>query len=139
MKKVTLTLLAAGMLFSGNTYAGFLMKKNIPTTTVATTTATAQAPQAEMLTGSSVTLPAENLQVTKKQTVLSKLLTRVAGKSAEIPQVLYIVLAVIGFGWLAMGFNDSFSDWDWVISLVLYLLGWLPGFIYTLIKMSKYY
>lgn len=137
MKKITLTLLTAGMLFSGNTYAGFLMKKNIPTTTVATTTT--QAPQAEMVAGSTLTLPAENMQVAKKQTVLSKLLTRVAGKSAEIPKVLYIVLAIIGFGWLGMGINDSFSDWDWVISLVLYFLGWLPGLIYTLIKMNKYY
>lgn len=139
MKKVTLTLLAAGMLFSGNTYAGFLMKKNIPTTTVATTTGATQAAQTEVLTGSTVTLPAENVQVAKKQTVLSKLLTRVAGKSAEIPKVLYIVLAIIGLGWLAMGINDNFSDWDWVISLVLYFLGWLPGLIYTLIKMNKYY
>lgn len=139
MKKVTLTLLAAGMLFSGNSYAGFLMKKNIPTTTVATTTAATQVAQTEVLTGSSVTLPAENMQIAKKQTVLSKLLTRVAGKSAEIPKILYVLLAIIGFGWLGMGINDNFNGWDWVISLVLYLLGWLPGLIYTLIKMNKYY
>ena len=62
-----------------------------------------------------------------------------SGGSAVIPAILYIVLAIIGLGWLAMGINDSFQGSDWLISLVLYILFYIPGLIYTLIKMGKYY
>ena len=73
---------------------------------------------------------------TEKQTIVSKLLKK---GGAEISKALYVVLAIIGFGWLAMGINDNFEGWDWVISLVLYLVMWLPGLIYSLVKMKKYY
>lgn len=59
--------------------------------------------------------------------------------SSTIPQVLYVVLAIFWLGWLAMGINDDWNGYDWLISLLLYILFWLPGFIFTLIKMSKYY
>ena len=58
---------------------------------------------------------------------------------AEISKGLYIVLAIFGLGWLGMGLNDNFKGDEWLISLLLYILFWLPGFIYTLIKMKKYY
>lgn len=61
------------------------------------------------------------------------------GSSSAIPQGLYIVLAIFWLGWLAMGINDDWNGSDWLISLLLYILLWLPGFIYTLIKMNKYY
>jgi uncharacterized membrane protein YqaE (UPF0057 family) len=48
-------------------------------------------------------------------------------------------MAIVFFGWLAMGLNDDFEGFDWLISLLLYILGWLPGVIYTLIMMKKYY
>lgn len=69
---------------------------------------------------------------------LKKSLHKKAGSSA-IPQVLYIIMAIFWLGWLAMGINDNFSGYDWLISLLLYFLFWLPGFIFTLIKMGKYY
>lgn len=60
-------------------------------------------------------------------------------RSGVMPSILYIILAIVALGWLAMGINDSFGDFDWLISLVLYLLFYIPGLIYTLVKMNKYY
>lgn len=57
----------------------------------------------------------------------------------DISKGLYILLAFVGLGWLAMGLLDNFEGSDWIICLVLYALFWLPGFIYSLIKMKKYY
>lgn len=73
-----------------------------------------------------------------KLKVAQKFLKKKAG-TADISKGLYIVLAIIGLGWLAMGLLDDWSGSDWIISLVLYFLFFLPGLIYTLIKMKKYY
>ncbi len=73
-----------------------------------------------------------------KLKVAQKFLKKKAG-TADISKGLYIVLAIIGLGWLAMGLLDNWSGSDWIISLVLYFLFFLPGLIYTLIKMNKYY
>jgi uncharacterized membrane protein YqaE (UPF0057 family) len=61
------------------------------------------------------------------------------GGDAEISKGLYIVLAIFGLGWLAMGLNDEWEGSDWLISLLLYFLFYLPGLIFTLVKMKKYY
>lgn len=74
-----------------------------------------------------------------KLKVAQKFLKSKKASTSDIPKVLYVLLALIGLGWLAMGLLDNFSGSDWIISLVLYLLFFLPGLIYTLIKMSKYY
>lgn len=68
-----------------------------------------------------------------------KLLKGKKAGNADISKGLYVVLAIIGFGWLAMGLLDDWSGSDWIIALVLYFLFWLPGLIYSLIKMKKYY
>ena len=73
-----------------------------------------------------------------KLKIAQKFLKKKAG-TADISKGLYIVLAIIGLGWLAMGLLDDWSGSDWIISLVLYFLFFLPGLIYTLIKMKKYY
>lgn len=52
---------------------------------------------------------------------------------------VYILLAVLGFGWLAMGLLDDFQGNNWLIGLLLYFLFYLPGLIYSLIKMDEYY
>ncbi len=59
--------------------------------------------------------------------------------SSKISKGLYVVLAILGLGWLAMGILDDWSGNDWIIALVLSLLFWLPGLIYSLVKMKKYY
>ena len=86
-----------------------------------------------------VTTAVETKKVSKHHGFISKVFHFIAKAKEEIPQILYIVLAVFFLGWLAMGINDNFEGYDWAISLILYLLLWLPGFIYTLIKMSNYY
>lgn len=68
-----------------------------------------------------------------------KFLKKKMGKAADISKAVYILLAIIGWGWLAMGLLDDWQGNEWVICLVLCLLGCLPGVIYALIKMKKYY
>ena len=82
----------------------------------------------------------ESTVSTEKRSLISRLFHRSKGHGGDaIPKWLYIVLAIFGLGWLGMGINDNFNGSDWLISLLLYILLWLPGFIYTLIKMSNYY
>jgi uncharacterized membrane protein YqaE (UPF0057 family) len=66
-------------------------------------------------------------------------MNQTAEGDSSMPKILYIILALLGLGWLAMGINSNFRGNDWIISLILSLLFWLPGFIYTLVKMKKYY
>lgn len=56
-----------------------------------------------------------------------------------ITKGLYVLLAILGLGWLAMGIKDDWNGSDWIINLVLTILCWLPGLIHALIKMKKYY
>ena len=63
------------------------------------------------------------------------------GKAADsgISKGLYIVLAIFGLAWIAMGVMDDWTGSTWIINLLLTLLFWLPGFIHSLIVMKKYY
>jgi uncharacterized membrane protein YqaE (UPF0057 family) len=89
--------------------------------------------------------PARNVQevtVSPVQEMQQQNATAKSMKKADsgvMPAILYIILAILALGWLAMGINDAFSDFDWLISLILYILFYIPGLIYTLIKMNKYY
>lgn len=62
-----------------------------------------------------------------------------ASDDPEISKGIYILLAVLGLAWIAMGLFSDFSGSDWIWNLVLTLLCWLPGFIHALIKMKNYY
>lgn len=76
----------------------------------------------------------------KSQSVITRFFNKIVRKhKAAIDQVLYIILAIFPLGWLGMGLNDNFQGNDWLISLLLYIVLWLPGLIFTLIKMDKYY
>ena len=61
------------------------------------------------------------------------------GNDASIPQIVYIILALFGLAWLAMGIMDGFSGNNWWINLLLVLLFFLPGLIHALIVMKNYY
>ncbi|MFY7880278.1 MAG: YqaE/Pmp3 family membrane protein [Lacibacter sp.] len=61
------------------------------------------------------------------------------GGSGSIPKGLYIVLAIFGWAWLAMGIMDDFSGQNWWLNLILTFLFWIPGFIHALIVMKQYY
>jgi hypothetical protein len=111
-----------------NANAAFVVKQQ-PTQATEVVSATQQT--ANTLTQTNEVSTIENAQALESQQ---------AAKSTDgISKGIYILLALLGLGWLGMGLNDDFGGSDWVISLVLYLLFFLPGFIYTLIKMKKYY
>lgn len=56
-----------------------------------------------------------------------------------ITKGLYILLAILGLGWVAMGVKDDWNGSDWIVNLILTFLCWLPGLIHALVKMKKYY
>jgi uncharacterized membrane protein YqaE (UPF0057 family) len=136
MKKFLLMAFIATVTFSTTSQAGFVMKKHPATVVTENAGANTDAP---VLTSNESWAVAATNAVAERQTIFSKMFHKSAKGKAEISKALYVVLAIFAFGWLAMGINDNFEGWDWVISLVLYILGWLPGLIYTLVKMKKYY
>jgi uncharacterized membrane protein YqaE (UPF0057 family) len=56
-----------------------------------------------------------------------------------ISKGLYIVLAILGLGWIALGILSGWSGKDWWLNLILTLLCWIPGVIHALVKMKSYY
>lgn len=130
MKKLIFVSFAACLLATTPSQAGFIMKKQPAAVTAVSPVSGNEVANAPATVTSQ--------DAVKEQSNLSEM-SGTKSSSAEIPKVLYIVLSIIGLGWLAMGINDNFEDWDWVLSLILTLLGWLPGVIYSLIRMKKYY
>ncbi|MFK7936129.1 MAG: YqaE/Pmp3 family membrane protein [Saprospiraceae bacterium] len=77
------------------------------------------------------------LKLKAAQKVIKKKLNK--GKAADIPKGAYIVLVILGVGWLVMGLMDDFSGNNWWVNLILTALCWLPGVIHGLVKMKEYY
>ncbi len=82
-------------------------------------------------------------KILKKTTnKVNKTSSEVKGKkraSGGLPQIAYILLAVFFLGFVGIGINTGWSGYDWLIALLLYILFWLPGFIFSMIKMMEYY
>ena len=57
----------------------------------------------------------------------------------DISSGLYVLLAILGLGWVAMGVMDDWSGNDWIVNLILTALWWLPGLIHALVKKKNYY
>jgi uncharacterized membrane protein YqaE (UPF0057 family) len=57
----------------------------------------------------------------------------------KVSKGLYILLAILGLGWVALGILSDWSGSDWWVNLILTLLCWLPGLIHALVKMKDYY
>jgi uncharacterized membrane protein YqaE (UPF0057 family) len=92
--------------------------------------------------------PAKYKEMTGKKLGLKKSLELKAAQKyvkkkmaggADISKGVYILLAILGVAWLAMGLMDDWSGSDWIVNLILTLLCWLPGVIHALVKMKKYY
>jgi uncharacterized membrane protein YqaE (UPF0057 family) len=80
------------------------------------------------------------LKNTLKLKAAQKWLKKETRKGGEgITKGLYILLAILGLAWIAMGLKSDWSGSDWVVNLILTLLCWLPGFIHALVKMKDYY
>lgn len=58
---------------------------------------------------------------------------------SDLPKVAYILLSIFGWGFLAIGLNESWKGDNWWICLLLTFLFWLPGAIFALIKMKDFY
>jgi uncharacterized membrane protein YqaE (UPF0057 family) len=57
----------------------------------------------------------------------------------DLPKIAYVLLVIIGFGFLPIGLLSDWSGSDWWVNLLLSLLCWLPGVIHGLVVMKKYY
>lgn len=79
------------------------------------------------------------LKKTLQMKAAQKMLKKKLNKEPDIAKGLFVVLAILGVAWVAMGVMDDWSGSDWIVNLVLYLLCYLPGLIHALTKMKKYY
>lgn len=60
-------------------------------------------------------------------------------KGEDIEKGLYIILAIFGLGFIAMGLMDDWDGQNWWVNLILTALCWLPGVIHAFVKMKDYY
>ena len=88
----------------------------------------------EKLTGQKLGLK-KSLELKAAQKYLKKKMAA----DEKIPKGLYIVLAILGLGWIALGVLSDWTGNDWWVNLLLTLLCWLPGVIHALVKMKDYY
>jgi uncharacterized membrane protein YqaE (UPF0057 family) len=79
----------------------------------------------------------KSLELKMAQKYLKKKMNNENG--SNVPQWLYVVMAIFFLGWLAIGIQSNWKGNDWWICLLLYFLFWLPGVIYALVVMNKYY
>lgn len=90
--------------------------------------------QFEALTGKKLNL---------KETVQLKMAQKKAKKALKqkpaIDSSIYVILVILGWGFLAIGLNDDWQGSDWLVNLLLTVLCWLPGVIHGLSKRSKWY
>lgn len=130
------------LLFAANSEAAFFVKKHaqrVTTETVSNTTTAAPTtgPEAD---APATTTAAQPVHI-KRQSYFSRMWHALtAPHKGAIPQLAYIVLAIIPFcGGLAIGLNTDFEGIDWIVCALLYLLFYFPGLIFALIKMGDYY
>lgn len=76
---------------------------------------------------------------TLKLKAAQKVIKKQRKKDSGITSGVYILLAILGLGWLAMGLLSDWEGSDWIINLVLTLLCWLPGLIHALINKKNYF
>ena len=79
------------------------------------------------------------VQNTLKLKAAQKMLKKQNKKDSDISKGVYILLAILGLGFLAIGLLDDWEGNEWIIALVLAILCWIPGVIYALVKMKDYY
>jgi uncharacterized membrane protein YqaE (UPF0057 family) len=76
---------------------------------------------------------------TLKLKAAQKVVKNHLGGDMPIEKGVYVLLAILGLAWIAMGLADDWKGNDWVVNLILTILCWLPGLIHALVKMKKYY
>ncbi|MCC6187347.1 MAG: hypothetical protein IT256_09365 [Chitinophagaceae bacterium] len=125
--KLSFAVLVATMLSTSSAQAAFPIKQEAAKTelTVPAVNSTTSVNAANET--SSATQITNNKEVSKK------------ASSSGITQGVYILMSIFMLGWLAIGINTDWDGYDWLIALLLYCVLWLPGFIFSLIKMGDYY
>jgi uncharacterized membrane protein YqaE (UPF0057 family) len=68
-----------------------------------------------------------------------KFVKKQTSKDEQFSKGLYVLLAILGLAWIAMGVMDDWSGDTWIVNLILSFLCWLPGVIHALTVMKKYY
>lgn len=81
----------------------------------------------------------KTFQLKRAQKFLKKRMNSDEAGGGDIPEGLYIVGAILGWAWLLMGIMDDFQGKNWWVSLILYILCWLPGVIHAFAKKNEYY
>lgn len=68
-----------------------------------------------------------------------KKLNKYLNDSEKLSKGVYILLAIVGLGFVGLGLLNDWKGDEWLICLLLGVLCWLPGVIYALVKMKNYY
>lgn len=79
------------------------------------------------------------LKKTLELKAAQKVIKKQMKNDPDFSKGLYILLAILGLAWIAMGVMDDWNGSDWIVNLILYVLCYLPGLIHALVKMKKYY
>lgn len=95
-----------------------------------------------------ISVTSSDVSSAKKLTLKERVILKRAKKAlkqsvkpneAAVSKGLYILLAIIGWGFLGVGLVSDWEGNEWIICLILTILGIIPGLIYALIKMKNYY
>ncbi len=82
----------------------------------------------------------KSLQLKAAQRAIKKKMKEMKKAGDEdISSGLYVLLAILGLGWVAMGVLDDWSGKNWITNIILTVLCWLPGLIHALAKKKDYY
>ena len=137
-KSILVALISLSLFTAGESRAAFPVKKATAITTPVSSNPVATDGSAYISTNEPAVTTEASKTVTKKQSWFSKTIHKVA-KKAAVSQAAYIILSIFFLGSLAIGLNDNFEGYSWLIALLLYIILWLPGFIYSLVVMGDYY
>jgi uncharacterized membrane protein YqaE (UPF0057 family) len=80
----------------------------------------------------------KTVQLKMAQHKVKKAMKKADGGDGITPGI-YVLLAILGLGWFAIGMLSDWEGSDWIVNLLLTALCWLPGLIHALIKKKNYY
>ncbi len=91
----------------------------------------------EEMTGERLTLR-ETLKLKAAQKMVKNQLKKADGEDT-FPKGAYIILVILGWGFIPLGILSDWKGNDWWVNLLLTFLCWIPGVIHGLSKMKNYY
>jgi len=91
----------------------------------------------EEMTGERLTLR-ETLKLKAAQKMVKNQLKKADGEDT-FPKGAYIILVILGWGFIPLGILSDWKGNDWWVNLLLTFLCWIPVVIHGLSKMKNYY